>query len=58
MRAVIDTNVPDDDAVLALALAAQVDLIVSGDDDLFALRHFKGIPISTPAETIQRIEAA
>ena len=30
---------PDDDAVLALALAAQVDLIVSGDDDLIPGGH-------------------
>ena len=48
---------PDDDAVLALALAAQVDLIVSGDGDLLALTHFQGIPIATPAQAIQRIEA-
>lgn len=48
---------PDDDAVLALALAAQVDLIVSGDDDLIALRHFQGIPIATPAQAVQRVEA-
>ena len=30
---------PDDDAVLTLARTAQVDLIVSGDDDLLALTH-------------------
>jgi putative PIN family toxin of toxin-antitoxin system len=43
---------PDDDAVLAAALAAQVDLIVSGDDDLLALQTFQGIPIVSPAEAI------
>ena len=48
---------PDDDAVLALALAAQVDLIVSGDDDLLALMHFQNIPITTPAQALRRIEA-
>lgn len=48
---------PDDDAVLALALAAQVDLIVSGDDDLLALMDFQNIPIVTPVRAIQRIEA-
>ena len=48
---------PDDDAVLALALAAQVDLIVSGDDDLLALMHFQNIPIATPAQAIRRIKA-
>ena len=49
---------PDDDEVLALAFAAQVDLIVSGDDDLLSLRTFRGIPIVTPAETLQNITAA
>jgi putative PIN family toxin of toxin-antitoxin system len=46
---------PDDDAVLALALAAQADLIVSGDDDLLALGHYQGIPILDPARALQRI---
>ena len=46
---------PDDDAVLALALAAQADLIVSGDDDLLALKHYQGIPITTPAQAVQLI---
>jgi len=47
---------PDDDAVLALALAAQVDLIVSGDGDLLALMQFQNIPIVTPTEAIRSIE--
>jgi len=46
---------PDDDAILALALAAQVDLVVSGDDDLLSLRHYRGIPIVTPAQALQRL---
>lgn len=46
---------PDDDAVLALAVAAQVDLIVSGDNDLLALGAFNGIPVLTPAQALQRI---
>ncbi len=49
---------PDDDEVLALALAAQVDLIVSGDDDLLVLQAFEGIPILTPAQAVQRIGSA
>lgn len=48
----------DDDAVLACALAAHAELIVSGDDDLLVLKHFQGIPITTPAQAIRRIEAA
>jgi putative PIN family toxin of toxin-antitoxin system len=46
----------DDDAVLACALAAHADLIVSGDDDLLSLKSFQGIPIVTPTQAIERIE--
>ena len=49
---------PDDDELLALALAAQVDLIVSGDDDLLVLQAIEGIPILTPAQALQRIGSA
>jgi hypothetical protein len=48
---------PDDDAVLALALAAQVDFIVSGDNDLLDVQIFESIPIVTPAEALHRVEA-
>ncbi len=44
---------PDDDYVLACALAAQADLIISGDDDLLALKEFLGIPIVTAAEALK-----
>ena len=47
MRAVIDTNV-----LLALALAAQVDLIITGDDDLLVLQQFNAIPIASPASAL------
>jgi putative PIN family toxin of toxin-antitoxin system len=46
---------PDDDQVLALAIAAKVDLIVSGDNDLLSLASFEGIPIVEPAEAIKRL---
>ena len=46
---------PDDDAVLALALGAQVDLIVSGDDDLLVLGSFEGIPIVNAAQALRLI---
>lgn len=46
---------PDDDAVLALAVAAQPDLIISGDADLLALGTHAGIPIVTPAGTLARL---
>ena len=44
----------DDDAVLACALAAQTDLIVSGDDDLLVLKQFQGIRIVTAAQALKR----
>jgi predicted nucleic acid-binding protein len=44
--------------VLALATAAKVDLIVSGDNDLLSLESFEGIPIVAPAEALRRVEAA
>ena len=46
---------PDDDAVLALARAAQADLIVPGDDDLLSLTRFDGIPILNPAQALARV---
>ena len=45
----------DDAAVLACALAARADAIVSGDADLRALGTYQKIPILTPAECLQRI---
>jgi putative PIN family toxin of toxin-antitoxin system len=47
---------PDDDAVLAVALSAQADLIVSGDADLLDLREYQGIPIVTAAEALRIID--
>jgi len=47
---------PDDDAVLACALAASVDLIVSGDADLLNLKHYQHITIVSPAQALARIE--
>ena len=48
---------PDDDQVLALAIAAKVDLIVSGDNDLLSMKSFEGIVIVAPAQAISFIEA-
>ncbi len=47
---------PDDDAVLALGVAAQVDCIISGDRDLLTLKNFQGIAIVTPAEALLLID--
>lgn len=48
-------NDPDDDHVLACALAAQADLIVSGDADLLGLKAYQGIPIVTAAGALTRL---
>ena len=47
---------PDDDAVLAVAIAANVDFIVSGDHDLLVLKRYRHIPIVTPAEALRMID--
>ena len=47
----------DDDHVLACAIAAQADLIVSGDEHLLSLKIHQNIPILTPAEALRSIEA-
>ena len=48
----------DDDAVLACALAAHAELIVSGDADLLVLEQFQGIRIVTPAQAVNIIATA
>jgi len=48
---------PDDDAVLALARAAQAALIVSGDQDLLSLEQFERIPIITARAALERLAA-
>lgn len=46
---------PDDDHVVACALAAQADLMVSGDSHLLNLKAYQGIPIVTAAEALTRL---
>lgn len=47
---------PDDDHVLAAALAAGADLIASGDKrDLLPLGSYEGIPIIAARDALQRI---
>lgn len=41
---------PDDDIVLATALAAGADAIVSGDHHLLEIKNYRGIPIVTPRD--------
>lgn len=46
---------PDDDEVLALAIAARADMIISGDNDLLALGSFQGIPVVTAGQAVEKI---
>ena len=54
MRLVLDTNEadPDDDAVLACAVAAHAEAVASGDPHLLQLSPFQGIPILTPTQAL------
>lgn len=46
---------PKDNMFLECAVAAKVDCIVSGDPHLNALGQFRGIPILTPRDFIERL---
>ena len=48
----------DDDQVIAAALAAGADLVVSGDADLLSLGSFEGIAIVTASAALARIESS
>lgn len=49
---------PDDAAVIACALAARADLIVSGDDDLRTLKAYQNIRIVSAAEALELVRGA
>ena len=47
---------PDDEQVIAAAVEAHADAIVTGDKDLHALgTEYQGIAILTPAQAVQLI---
>ena len=46
---------PEDDNILALALDADAEIIVSNDTDLTSMSPWRGRPIMTPREFVQRI---
>ncbi|MES2164576.1 MAG: putative toxin-antitoxin system toxin component, PIN family [Pseudomonadota bacterium] len=49
------TRDPNDDIVLACALTAQADAIISGDKDLLVMHQYQTVPIWTPKEALNRI---
>ena len=54
----IERTVPndaDDDAVIATALTAQVDVIATGDSDLLVLHPWRGIQILNAADALQHL---
>ncbi len=51
---VVDRD-PDDEHVIACAVAAQADLIVSSDRDLLDLTHFDEVQIVDPATALAQV---
>ena len=51
------TRDPADDQVLAAALAAHADFIVSGDAHLLDLKSFQGMGIVTAAVAVEHLSA-
>ena len=47
----------DDDDVLATALAAKAEIILTGDKDLLTLKAFAGIKILSPRQFVERMDA-
>jgi putative PIN family toxin of toxin-antitoxin system len=48
---------PDDDVVLATAIAANANLIVTGDRDLLVLEAYEGINIVSPRRFLEWLDA-
>ena len=46
---------PDDDWVLATAVAGQAEAIVTGDGDRLALGEYQGVAILSPRQFIKRL---
>jgi putative PIN family toxin of toxin-antitoxin system len=49
---------PDDDVVLATAVTARAEVIVSGDHHLLALGQYRGIAILSAADLLARLHPA
>ena len=47
---------PDDDRVIACAVVGRADLIITGDDDLLALKRVGDIPIISAAQFLEMLQ--
>ena len=47
---------PDDDMVLATAIVAKADVLISGDDDLLCLKNHHGIRILSPRQFLELLD--
>lgn len=47
---------PEDDKVIAVAVEARADYLVSGDKDLLSLKRYEGVRIVSPAEFLGQLE--
>ena len=46
---------PDDDWILATAIAGQAEAVVTGDDDLLTLGDYQGVAILSPRQLLERL---
>ncbi len=53
-----DLRDPKDLAVLACAVSAEADVIITGDKDLLTLNRFRDIPIITVADALARLRSS
>ena len=52
---VVVTADPSDDNVLACAVSASADAVISGDKHMLNIRSFRGIPILTASRFLQKV---
>ena len=46
---------PDDDKIIATAVAGQASSLVSGDKDLLVLKKYQKVNMVTPAQAVQKL---
>lgn len=53
---VADLRDPDDAAIIATAVAAQAEALITGDLDLLALKSIQGIPVLQPNQFLKNLQ--